>query len=297
MGDFKKSQKVDSNKSGESSDLESLIQDIEAAEQEADMQIQTLETKMDDIKDLEEKLNSVTEKLSEVEGEALQVAQQEIADKKQQKEDEAEECRNRLEEIKNEIGEKQDQISEEIGKRDEALSELQTAEQDCDVDLSEAKEAVNDERDALEDANSSIEQLLGKISGALTDNQAEKTTEFADSLDYQVTLDYLQENGFARIEAIDEHNSSLGFINITKDADGRVRVQDTQVATKYQGKGIGTNLFKTAEKKVSDGTVLYLGYNDAPDFWKKMGFQSQKSDDGRIEYLKTVSHKRNSITS
>ncbi len=177
MGDFKKSKKLDSSKSGESTDLDSIIQDIGDAEQEADEQIQTLETRISEIKGLEEKLESVSEKLSQVEGEALQIAQKEINQEIQQKESEAAECRNKLQEITEEMQEKQAEISEEIGNREEALSELQTAEKECDVELSDAKEAVNGEKETLEDTNSKIEELLGKIGSALADNQAEKKTD------------------------------------------------------------------------------------------------------------------------
>ncbi|MEA5580395.1 hypothetical protein VB620_03450 [Nodularia harveyana UHCC-0300] len=177
MSDFKKSKKMDSKKSGETSDLENLIEDIDQAEQEADEQIQTLETRITEIKELEQKLDSVTEKLSEVEGDALQKAQQDINQNIRQKGSEAEECRNKLNEISAEMQEKQGEVQEEIGKREGAISELDTAERECDVDLSDAKNAVNEEKGTFEEANSKIEQLLGRINGSLADNQAEKKTE------------------------------------------------------------------------------------------------------------------------
>lgn len=202
MSDFKKSKKMDSKKSGETSDLENLIEDIDQAEKEADEQIQTLEIRITEIKELEQKLNSVTEKLSEVEGNALQKAQQDINQNIQQKESEAEDCRTKLNEISEEMQEKQGEINEEISKREGAISELDTTEKECDVDLSDAKEAVNEEKDTFEDANSKIEELLGKINGALADNQAEKKTKVFSELIKKSKSAYATVNSIMSIAGI-----------------------------------------------------------------------------------------------
>lgn len=116
----------------------------------------------------------------------------------------------------------------------------------------------------------------------------EKKNEFANSLAYQVNYDYLETGGSARINALDNQGNDYGYINVRKDDDGRIRVQDTLVSEKYQRKGIATKLFQAVENKLPDGTVIYLGSNEKPEFWEKMGFQSEQTIDGNIQYVKTI---------
>jgi hypothetical protein len=183
MSEFKKSKKMDSQKSGETCDLGNLIEDIEQAEQEADPQIRTLETRTKEIQELSQHLFSVTENLREFEGEALQAVQQQIDQEIQIKADEAEKCEHKLQEINAKMQEKQSEIQGEISNRDSAISEIETAEKDCDVDLSDAKNAANDEKQTLEDANSKLEELLSKINGALENQAGVKTDILKNCMD------------------------------------------------------------------------------------------------------------------
>ncbi|MGB5960498.1 MAG: GNAT family N-acetyltransferase [Coleofasciculaceae cyanobacterium] len=177
--------------------------------------------------------------------------------------------------------------------------------------VSEMEEEISDILDICHEGMSSLQasmeqiQLIQSMMGnglqSSSDNSSrgdklvEAKDQFADSLDYKVKRNCLEDkDGYASasLEVVGKNNEDMGYINIRKDDDGRIRIEDIMLPEKYQRKGIGTKLFKAAEKLVSDGTVLYLGSNDEPKFWKKMGFKPQKYADGRIEYLKTVSHQK-----
>lgn len=130
--------------------------------------------------------------------------------------------------------------------------------------------------------------LASTQEGGLLAHRTEKKNEFANSLAYLVNYDYLETGGSARINALDNQGNDYGYINVKKDDDGRIRVQDTLVSEKYQRKGIATKLFQAVENKLPDGTVVYLGSNEKPEFWEKMGFEPEQTIDGRIQYVKTI---------
>ncbi|MBP0013396.1 MAG: GNAT family N-acetyltransferase [Roseofilum sp. SBFL] len=119
---------------------------------------------------------------------------------------------------------------------------------------------------------------------------------FAQSLNYRDRYgswdDFYQDieaETSARIEALLPDGREIGYINVCKQSDGRVYIQDTEVAKAYRKQGIGTLLFKKLEEKLPQGTQLYFITNDAPkNYWKNRGFKQVSYPDGRVEFCKQV---------
>ncbi|MHC5830086.1 MAG: GNAT family N-acetyltransferase, partial [Nostoc sp.] len=114
-----------------------------------------------------------------------------------------------------------------------------------------------------------------------------------NSLNYPIMYGSFEVGKSGRIEATTSDGRYTDcFINFEVSGVGRVRIQDTVVASNYRQKGVGTKLLEALESNLPDGTVLYFTENQAPDFWKKMGFQII-TNNGVTEYFKIVSHPAN----
>jgi myosin heavy subunit len=155
-------------------DISSLISDIEIKESELDNEIKKLEQGHKEINNLEKEKKSIYEKLSGIEGNALEIAQKEISQKLEEKQKEIEESENKISEIGDELQKQQGELQNEIGEYDAAIEEIGIAEKECDVDLSQSKDAANSDREELIDASSKIDEILGKISSALSDSDTQK---------------------------------------------------------------------------------------------------------------------------
>ena len=149
-------------------------------------------------------------------------------------------------------------------------------------------QASQEQTELLLEMIGSQSYLASTQEGGLLAHRNETKNEFANSLAYPVNYDYLETGGSARINALDNQGNDYGYINVKKDDDGKIRVQDTLVSEKHQRKGIATKLFQAMENKLPDGTVIYLGSNEKPEFWEKMGFQPQQTIYGNIQYVKTI---------
>jgi len=175
---------------------------------------------------------------------------------------------------------------------------LNTTSSQIDSQISDILENCYEGMKNLQASQDKIELLLEMIGnqsslastqqGGSLAQRTEKNNGFANSLAYQLNYDYLDTGGSARINALDNQGNDYGYINVRKDDDGRIRVQDTLVSEKYQRKGIATKLFQAVENKLPDGTVIYLGSNEKPEFWEKMGFQPEQTIYGNIQYVKTI---------
>lgn len=115
-------------------------------------------------------------------------------------------------------------------------------------------------------------------------------SDFAKNLDYKTiygSFESFEVKSQAKIEAVSADGSGIGYINVKKENDGRIFIQDINVANDYRRKGIATMLIYHLEEKFKQGTQLYFVANDAPKFWKEMGFKPINNN-GKNEYSKTL---------
>lgn len=127
------------------------------------------------------------------------------------------------------------------------------------------------------------------------ESRGDSRTEFAKTIDYGIqygSFEAFEPGDSCRIQATMSDGTEIGYINVKKQLDGRVYIQDILVADRYRGQGIGTRLLKTLEKKLHEGTVMYFTSNESPAFWGKKGFRQITNNDGKTEFCKKVPHKR-----
>lgn len=116
-------------------------------------------------------------------------------------------------------------------------------------------------------------------------------SDFAKNLEYKTISIYgsfesLEVKSQAQIRAVLADGGNA-CIKVKIEQDGRIFIQDIDVANEYRRKGIATMLVYHLEEKFKQGTQLYFVANDAPKFWKKMGFKPVNKDK-KIEYCKTL---------
>jgi N-acetylglutamate synthase-like GNAT family acetyltransferase len=90
-----------------------------------------------------------------------------------------------------------------------------------------------------------------------------------------------------QVQAVLEDGTKIGNINIKKEGERRIFIQDIDVANDYRKKGIATMLVYNMEEKFPPGTELYFIDNLAPEFWQQMGFKPVNKDE-KTEYCKTL---------
>ena len=114
-------------------------------------------------------------------------------------------------------------------------------------------------------------------------------SDFAKDLNYKTkygSFESFQVKSSAKVEAVLADGTDIGYINVKKEQDGKILIQDIFVANNYRKKGVATMLVYHLEKKLKEGTQLYFIANDAPKFWKQIGFKSVNN--GRTEYSKVL---------
>lgn len=115
-------------------------------------------------------------------------------------------------------------------------------------------------------------------------------SDFAKNLEYKTeygSFESFEVKSQAKIEVVSADGSGIGYINVKKENDGRIFIQDIFVANDYRRKGIATMLVYHLEEKFKQGTQLYFVANDAPKFWKQIGFKPVNNND-KNEYSKTL---------
>ncbi|WP_017293173.1 GNAT family N-acetyltransferase [Geminocystis herdmanii] len=115
-------------------------------------------------------------------------------------------------------------------------------------------------------------------------------SDFAKNLEYKTgygSFESFEVKSQAQIQAVLADGSVIARIKVKKEKDGRIFIQDIDVANDYRRKGIATMLVYHLEEKFKQGTQLYFVANDAPKFWKEMGFKPVNKDE-KTEYCKTL---------
>lgn len=115
-------------------------------------------------------------------------------------------------------------------------------------------------------------------------------SDFAKNLNYKTiygSFESFEVKSQAQIQAVLADGTGIARIKVKKEQDGRIFIQDIDVANDYQRKGIATMLVYHLEEKFKQGTQLYFVANDAPKFWKQMGFKAVNNN-GKNEYSKTL---------
>jgi N-acetylglutamate synthase-like GNAT family acetyltransferase len=80
------------------------------------------------------------------------------------------------------------------------------------------------------------------------------------------------------------------MLNARMESDGRVYIVDINVGEANRHSGIGSKLLQALENQLPEGTTIYFTENQAPEFWEKKGFQSNRTEMGKIEYIKQSSY-------
>ena len=109
----------------------------------------------------------------------------------------------------------------------------------------------------------------------------------------EIELEYkTQINGSSiYIRAFGSNNLDTGdMLNARKESDGRVYITDINVREANRHSGIGSKLLQALENQLPENTTIYFTENQAPEFWEKKGFQSDRTEMGKIEYIKRSSY-------
>jgi GNAT superfamily N-acetyltransferase len=109
----------------------------------------------------------------------------------------------------------------------------------------------------------------------------------------EIELEYkTQINGSSiYIRAFDSDDLDTGdMLNARMESDGRVYIADINVGEANRHGGIGSKLLQALENQLPEGTTIYFTENQAPEFWEKKGFQSNRTKMGNIEYIKQSSY-------
>jgi hypothetical protein len=118
-------------------------------------------------------------------------------------------------------------------------------------------------------------------------------SHFAKSLSYghlygknQPTSFEKTDNGGMLQALLPDGRDSDCYVNYSIDDSGRIKIGDIQVPPSFQKQGIATLLFKDLESRVPVGTTFFFETNEAPQFWKSVGF---KFNEKTKEYYKVKS--------